>query len=113
LVLRTLADLGETSSEAAALLKAGRPGGIAPLVNRARQGLQTLGLETPVLTRVLETGLACSGATAGKLSGAGGGGAFFLVFDSEAMARQAIPVIDKAVESSFWTARPQMIKNLY
>ncbi len=47
-------------------------------MNRAHRALQTLGLSTPLLDQLLEWGLQAGGC-GGKLSGAGGGGAFVLV----------------------------------
>ncbi len=48
---------------------------------RAQEQLCRLGVSSPLLDRVLHTGIE-NGAIGGKLSGAGGGGAFFLVCDS-------------------------------
>lgn len=46
--------------------------------SRAHQVLRTMGLSTPTLDQVLALGCR-AGASGGKLSGAGGGGAFYLV----------------------------------
>ncbi len=51
---------------------------IGRLAGDAHAALRRLGLSTPALEQVLETGKA-AGAMGGKVSGAGAGGAFFLV----------------------------------
>jgi mevalonate kinase len=80
---------------------------IAGLADRAMENLRRLSLSTPWLDRLLAAGRS-EGALGGKLSGAGGGGAFFLVVrDPEiagavaarlmAEARQAgIPLVSDA-----------------
>jgi mevalonate kinase len=54
------------------------PGQLAALATEAHKILRALDLSTPELERMLEEGRA-KGALGGKLSGAGGGGAFFLI----------------------------------
>ena len=55
--------------------------------NRAQILLQRLGLSTPPLDQTLDTGLA-AGACGGKLSGAGGGGAFVLFCQNTDSAKE-------------------------
>ncbi|MGO9409774.1 MAG: hypothetical protein ACLQCB_03380 [Spirochaetia bacterium] len=63
--------------------------GIGRLADEAMRGLAALGLSNPSLEVLLEEGRR-SGARGGKLSGAGGGGAFFLVCsDAQAADRTA------------------------
>jgi mevalonate kinase len=57
---------------------------------QAGELLGELGLSTPELGRLLEEGRA-TGALGGKLSGAGGGGAFFLLYPGPAEAAAAVP----------------------
>lgn len=106
-VVRSLEDLGTIARRAADALVGGKTD-VCPLVQRARATLQTLDLETSDLTRVLDAGLG-AGALAGKLSGAGGGGAFYLVFPSETLARGALATIEGAVPAGVWTAPPRVI----
>jgi len=108
-VIDTIEELGRISSQAVTMLKAQTVAELPSLIRRARHGLSALGLETPALTSVLDAGLGCPGALAGKLSGAGGGGAFFLAFSSEEAAGQAIPVIEQSVEAAQWTALPRLV----
>ena len=57
------------------------------LAERAHRELERLGLSTPELEDLLEAG-ARAGAVGGKLSGAGGGGAFYLVARTSEAAHQ-------------------------
>lgn len=107
-VARCLEDLGDLAGRAAAAIEGRRPQDLPGLVRRARVVLQSLDLETPALTSVLEAGLG-HGATAGKLSGAGGGGAFYLVFPDEDSARQALGPLEASVAPGLWTARPRLV----
>ena len=94
---RRVAILGETARDAIALLDqahhrqpVGADGRVAQenyrlashlgiLANRAQEQLTALGLSTEQLRQTLAIGRKC-GALGGKLSGAGGGGAFYLIF---------------------------------
>jgi len=107
-VVRGLEDLGALARRAADALGTGQTDEVSALVQGARAALQTLDLETPALTRVLDAGLA-AGALAGKLSGAGGGGAFYLVFPDEEAARGALGTIADALPAGLWTAPPRVI----
>ncbi len=85
-------DLGGIAGRAAEALEAGVPGideRIGILADAAMDRLRGLGLSTPLLDRLLRAGKE-QGAFGGKLSGAGAGGAFFLVVrDDDAGARVA------------------------
>ena len=108
-VLDALEALGAVAAQAVAGWTGWDAPGLAALVTRARTGLQALGLETPGLTRVLEAGLACPGALAAKLSGAGGGGAFLVLFASCRAARAALPAIETAAPDTDWSAKPRLV----
>lgn len=83
------ADLGERANEAHALL-------------------QTLGLSTPMLDACLEAGLD-AGAFGGKLSGAGGGGAFALICGDSDGARVVRQAIDRRFADTPSSDRPQLM----
>lgn len=109
LVRHTLDDLGSIASRAVSAVQEHRSADLPLLVSQAREGLRALGLETPNLTTVLDTGLALPGALAGKLSGAGGGGAFFLVFQNREFAREALPFLRASIAETLWTASPEVV----
>lgn len=75
----------------------------------AREGLRSLDLETPALTAAIDAGLANPGAVAGKLSGAGGGGAFYVLFTDADSAHRAVPNIRAALPERLWRALPVSI----
>jgi mevalonate kinase len=102
-----IASLGDLARRAAIAIEAG--GDARPLVGRAREGLRSLGLETPALTSAIDAGLERAGAIAGKLSGAGGGGAFFVVFADADSAREAVLPIRRALPEALWRAPPVSI----
>jgi mevalonate kinase len=84
--------LGSAAEEAARLLDDGN-GEIdvdrfAALTVRAQKILADLGLSSPDIERVLDAGVR-HGALGGKLSGAGGGGALYLVFRTPADLERA------------------------
>jgi mevalonate kinase len=62
--------------------------------NEAQALLRTLGVSTSRLDRILSAGLA-AGANGGKLSGAGGGGAFVLFCKDAASAREVARAVDE------------------
>lgn len=103
-----LDELGVLSTRAIEALKAHRTDLWPDLVTAARVALAELGLESPDLTAVLEAGLA-AGALAGKLSGAGGGGAFYLLFAHAGAARAALPAIEAALGAEHWTCQPTLV----
>lgn len=106
-VVEAVAALGGLARRAAGLIEAAaEASALAPLVGGARDRLRGLGLETPDLTAAIDAGLSAPGALAGKLSGAGGGGAFFVLFDTAQAARAAVGSIAAAVPEARWKARP-------
>lgn len=83
----TISKLGELSRDATALLRS-RPTPhdvLGELARDAHALLSRLGLSTPLLDELIKTGIDL-GATGGKLSGAGGGGAFYLVYGDHSSA---------------------------
>jgi mevalonate kinase len=86
---RSIEALGACAARARGVLESGA-GGVAEnfgaLADEAMETLGLLGLGTPWLEELLSAGRV-AGALGGKLSGAGGGGAFFLVARDEASAR--------------------------
>jgi len=92
--------LGEVSARAIDALRAPQtdPGSLALLVNEAQELLAALGLSSRLLDEMVAAGRA-AGALGGKLSGAGGGGAYYLLFaDAESAARSLAPLKRKAIE---------------
>jgi mevalonate kinase len=88
-VIRSIDTLGNLAGAARDAL---RPGAsdpavvLADLAERAMVVLRDLGLSVPAIDEMLDTGKQ-AGALGGKLSGAGGGGAFYLVARSARDAR--------------------------
>ncbi len=76
--IEALGDLAGEAAEALRSTSVGTAGAIGRMASRAQAALRRLGLSTPALDQALEAGRA-AGATGGKLSGAGAGGAFYLV----------------------------------
>jgi mevalonate kinase len=85
-VRKMLQRLGALAASAAEILRIQREQGeegsaaleLGSLAREAQEVLSRLGLSTPELDRLLQEGRA-RGSLGGKLSGAGGGGAFFLI----------------------------------
>lgn len=91
-----LAGLGRIAAEAKdRLVTAAAAISIGGLADEAMAILRDLGLSHPSLDLILDEGRQF-GALGGKLSGAGGGGAFFLVFDGERSARDAASRLGQA-----------------
>jgi mevalonate kinase len=107
-VRESIARLGALAQGAAERLENG-DSALAPFINEARSHLRTLDLETPALTVAIDAGLACPGALAGKLSGAGGGGAFFVMFDSSEAAQASLEPIKAAVPAERWKTLPTLV----
>jgi mevalonate kinase len=91
-----LAELGRLSGQAAALLaehanvagqRAAPASELGKLANAAMSILRKLALSTPAMDAILAAGLA-AGATGGKLSGGGAGGAFWLACPAGLDARR-------------------------
>lgn len=89
-------------------------GEIGNLATEAHDGLRSLGLSTGPLENALETGME-AGATGGKLSGAGGGGAFYLLFRETEEAKIAYGALRKSFQrypgSDQWPLRVFEAKN--
>jgi len=68
---------------------------LGALATEAHIILKNLGLSSKILEQMMQTGLD-TGATGGKLSGAGGGGAFYLVCPS----RTSVAVIGQALKKA-------------
>ena len=101
LTLKLLADLGAIAAEAIALLprvtNAEAVRELGAMADRAHAALTELGLETPQLAHCLAV---CRerGTVGGKLSGAGGGGAFYALFtDEESAVGAADTLVERAV----------------
>jgi mevalonate kinase len=105
----TIRDLGETAAAAQKTLAGPAAGGakdIAYLADKAMERLRALGLSSPWLDRLLEAGKK-AGALGGKLSGAGGGGAFFLVTgDAVSAQRVASTLEEEAARAGITLAAP-------
>jgi len=84
--------LGETARRAIELFEAGGSAGgvelLGELCFQAQEDLRGLGLSTPELELLLRAGTE-AGCVGGKLSGAGGGGAFFLAAPDRSSALSA------------------------
>jgi mevalonate kinase len=107
-----LEELGKLAERAGEILRGRRelsreksvPKMLGELARGAQEYLGRLGLNTPELDRLLEQGMA-DGALGGKLSGAGGGGAFFLIYpDPEAARSGARALQDLATQRRLATA---------
>ncbi len=99
--VRLIEELGEVANRAIELIgteatirSSGSSFGLGRLLGRAHAALRALGLGDPGIDRLLEAGLE-HGASGGKQSGAGGGGAFFLVYPSEASAKAGAVALDE------------------
>jgi mevalonate kinase len=90
-------DLGEMAAAAHKALCGPAADGakdIAALADKAMERLRALGLGSPWQDRLLEAGKK-AGALGGKLSGAGGGGAFFLVARDAAGAQRVASSLEQ------------------
>jgi mevalonate kinase len=97
-----LGRLGELSDQTARDIS-GERSSFAARVNQAQEQLRALGVSSPLLDELIARGRD-AGASAGKLSGAGGGGAFFLVCADAACAetvRTAVAEHDTAPAALF------------
>jgi mevalonate kinase len=94
-VKERLESLGRTAEQGIAVIKnpeADHTGEVGALASEAQEGLRSLGLSTEALERAIQAGMD-SGATGGKLSGAGGGGAYYLMFRETDTAREAYTAV--------------------
>ena len=111
-----LAQLGQLASSAIDLLPhtsdAAGISRLGTMADQAHAALAQLGLETPQLQRCLQITREC-GSAGGKLSGAGGGGAFFALFHNRSTAVDAARelVAQQAVDAV--TVRVLAIANGY
>jgi mevalonate kinase len=106
-VREALAGLGKVSVEAKQCMTGQTAAPlIARLADQAQAILHALGLSSPPLDALLDEGRRC-GALGGKLSGAGGGGAFFLVCDGEGSARAVAARLEKA---GHFAAAPRAVR---
>ncbi len=85
--IRHIEELGRIAEESIAVMD--NPMKFGELANMAHNHLKTLGLSTPELDRFLKTAIS-HGAFGGKLSGAGGGGAFYLACENSQSAKEII-----------------------
>ncbi len=92
--------LGALSRRAIEVLAGGYADAAAfgELADRAHRELQSLGLSTSELDECLVAGRR-AGALGGKLSGAGGGGAWFLVFDERPRADAALRTLQERLRN--------------
>jgi mevalonate kinase len=95
-----LAHLGELSRKASSC---GSAREIGEMASEAQEELAALGLSTPVLESALSTAIR-NGALGAKLSGAGGGGAFYAVFEENEGAQQALAALRSAVPELVYLA---------
>lgn len=99
-VRKRLDSLGKTAEAGIAVIKnpeADHTGEIGSLASEAQEGLRSLGLSTEALEIAIRSGMA-AGATGGKLSGAGGGGAYYLMFRDTEAAREAYAAVRRGLE---------------
>lgn len=92
-----LCELGSLSRDAASLETCPDAASLGRLADEAQTRLASLSLTTPELDLALAA-LRTSGSTGAKLSGAGGGGAFFGVFRDEAGAASAARILRATLE---------------
>ncbi len=102
-VQAALTRLGELTRLAASSDACPDSGTLGRLAEEAHTILASLDLSTDELERTIDT-LREAGATGAKLSGAGGGGAFFGVYAGRAKAQAALEAVRRTLEGS--GARP-------
>lgn len=101
IVRRGIDRLGALSAEAIEVLSpeegSPNPSELGRMADSAHHLLDELGLSTEEINMLLEVGRK-RGACGGKLSGAGGGGAFFLLFPDAENADRALPELRAAAK---------------
>jgi mevalonate kinase len=100
---RALRRLGEASEAAAGLLDSPHPdpAGLGRLALAANRDLDGLGLVAAGVASLIEAGMR-AGALGGKMSGAGGGGAFFLIFQDGGEAERGRALLDREAAARGW-----------
>ncbi len=108
--IQELGRVAGAARKALAVPAAGRAQDIARLADQAMERLRGLGLSSEWLDRLLEAGKR-AGALGGKLSGAGGGGAFFLVTgDAESARLVSVSVEEAAARAGISLAAPVRVR---
>ena len=107
--IRVIEKLGELSQRAIDMLQSDSryssdAAAIGSYANEAHAELQKLGLSVETTDYLIEKGRSV-GSLGGKLSGAGGGGAFFLIFEGSDQAIEASTVLRQKVDSLELPAR--------
>ncbi len=106
-----LTHLGELARRAQQSLQAPNfsPKILGSLFQEAQTVLAELGVSHPALEQVF-TAAQAWGSLGGKLSGAGGGGAFVLIFPDTETALAACEQLQKFFPQAFWAAPPQVVQ---
>ncbi len=105
-----LATLGELAKQAHVLVRSAHfaPAALGALMQTAQALLAELGVSHPALHSVFEAARH-RGSLGEKLSGAGGGGAFVMVFPNHDSALAACTALQEAFSPQFWAAPPQLV----
>jgi len=105
--LGLIEELGVIARQAIDLVeRAGPSGELGLLLGAAHRALGRLGLGDPGIDRLIDAGME-SGAIGGKQSGAGSGGAFFLLYHSEDSGRaSAVAIEESARRAAIGLAAP-------
>ncbi|NNM67078.1 MAG: hypothetical protein HKM06_03580 [Spirochaetales bacterium] len=114
-VSSTLASLGEIANQGALLFQNETERldhEIGRLFTQAQKALKLLGLSVETFKTIFETAKNRTGALGAKLSGAGGGGAFVLIYPSPESASQACHYFELNYPSSTWTLAPSPVFGL-
>jgi mevalonate kinase len=114
-VSSTLASLGEIANQGALLFQKDTENfdlELGRLFTMAQKALSSLGLSVEAFETLFEKARTRTGALGAKLSGAGGGGAFVLVYPSPESASQACHYFELNYPSSTWTLPPSPVFGL-
>lgn len=105
-----LATLGDLAQQAQELVRSAHftPAALGALMQTAQVHLAKLGVSHPALQRVFEAARQ-TGSLGEKLSGAGGGGAFVMVFPDHGSALAACRSLQEAFPPHFWAASPHLV----